>query len=185
MKGATGRTEGLKESQRTNRLLPVAVAVLLCSCGGVDRVGYSRFVDVPVDGWPPEQTFAFDPEETDSARMAQTYDLVVSVRYTTGYPYRELWLALEEFTQEGYLRTDTVQLQLTDGRGHPMGRGKLGLYSVTDTIRRDLKVPEGYHVEIGHVLADEELEGVRNIGLTLLRKGGPEEKGLKFLMPWI
>lgn len=153
------------------------MAVLLCSCSGVDRVGYSRYADVPPDGWPPELTFAFDPEETDSTRTAETYDVMVSVRYTADYPYRELWLALEEFTQEGYWRTDTVQLLLTDGRGHPTGRGKLGLYSVADTIMRDFRLPEGYHVEIGHALADESLKGVRNVGITLLRKGAPEEKG--------
>ncbi len=163
----------------------MAVALLLCACGGIDRVGYSRFVDVPVEGWAPELSFAFDPEDTDSTRRQEACDLVVSVRYTTAYPYRELWLTLEEFSQEGYLRTDTVQLELTDGRGHPVGRGKLGLFTVTDTIRRNFKVPEGYHVEISHALTDEDLEGVRNIGLTLLRGDVSDENGLKNLKPWI
>ncbi len=185
MKEATGQSAGLRESRGANRLLPLVVTILLCSCGGADRVGYSRFVDVPADGWAPELTFAFDPEDSDTTRASEAYDLVVSVRYTGAYPYRELWLTLEEFAQEGYLRTDTIQLRLTDGRGHPIGRGKLGLYSVADTVRRNFRVPEGYHVEIGHALTDEDLEGVRNIGLTLLRADASDEDGLKILKPWI
>lgn len=176
MKGKIGLIAGLSGSRKANRLLPVAVAALLCSCIGIDNVGYSQFADVPVGGWPRELTFAFDPEETDSTCAAEAYDLIVSVRYTANYPYSELWLALEEFTQEGYLRTDTVQLSLTNGRGHVSGRGKLGLYSVSDTIRRSFMLPEGYHVEVGHALADEILEGVKNVGITLLRKGASDRK---------
>jgi hypothetical protein len=56
-------------------------------------VSYSQFVDIDPDGWFSGQYFVFDTDVPDSTIFLNTsarYDVIITVRHNTAYPYNNL-----------------------------------------------------------------------------------------------
>ncbi len=156
-------------------LLAVFSPLLLLSVAGgcrhIDSVGYSNFVTFDKEGIPQGWEFDFSPMERDSAALISTpHDAVVVVRYTNTCPSRSIILDIEELSlvsdKPDSLR---VEIPLFDKEGIPLGRGNFGIFEVTDTIHRNMKVPEGYVISVSSPLPTNLTEGVNAIGLILSR----------------
>lgn len=150
-------------------LLLVSVSLALCSCKRWTGVEYSEFVDIPSSGIPQICVYDFSPEFEDSVcREVLPNFLVLSVRYTVNCPSRSIILDIEEMSLTHTIPdSTTVELPLFDEEGKPLGKGNYGIYEVNDTIRKNMKVPEGYTVSVSSPLPPEKTKGIRAVGIIL------------------
>lgn len=136
----------------------------------MNKVKYSRFVALDPEGWMKMQQCMFDLSEDDSLRFADPrarYNLIVTVRHTTAFPYNNLWLNFDELTPADTLRSSAVELSLTTPSGAWKGHAVQGIYEFTDTVRRAVPLYPGYILYIRHDMPAETLPGILDLGLTV------------------
>lgn len=162
-------------ARKRNSLAAASLSLLLAwataACSKAhDDVAYSRFTSVPASEWDTLDGREFRMLDNDSVRRTGLYDLVLCVRHDSSYPYRELWLEVEESDMRGVVRTDTVRLTIARSDGSFCGSGRYGLYEVADTVLRSVPQRFGWQFGIRQIMAGLPLKGVNNIGLVLLKK---------------
>lgn len=150
--------------------LTVAVLLLMvCASCRDDRTLYHHYQAVGEE-WSAHQECVFELPEL---AVGTRYRLLVDVRYTDAYPYRNLALAITHNLSDSTLRqTDTLTCVLRDEKGHPTGRG----YSLYQ-----LEVPyivcrtdsgSGKVVSLSHAMAGEDLllTGISDVGIRLCKE---------------
>lgn len=97
------------------------------------------------------------------------YDLTLSVRTSTGYPYRNLYLFVVTSFPSGSSLTDTIQGVLTDEKGKWLGRGAGDIREITIPFKSNVYFPEKgeYHFKVIHGMRDTVLQGVYDIGMRI------------------
>ncbi len=152
-----------------------AVVVLLLTalgaCSRFDRVRYSRFVNLNPSGWEATEQCVFDLADDSAAFSdpAARYDMIVTVRHTTAFPYNNLWLKFEELTRADTIVTTRQELSLTSPSGSWRGKGVQGIYEFSDTIRHGIMLFPGYTLSITHDMPARTVPGLLDIGLTIER----------------
>jgi gliding motility-associated lipoprotein GldH len=130
-------------------------------------VTYSNYVKVGQAGWPKEKAcqFNFDIQDTTAV-----YEVIVHVRNTGLYPYRNLWLFINGSNGDSFLN-DTLEIMLADEYGRWTGKG-LTLYESSNTIFSDCLFPRsgGYAIEIRQGMRNDNLAGIQDIGLEINKK---------------
>lgn len=98
--------------------------------------------------------------------------LLLSVRHTNGYPYRNLWLELSWPDDKDSIRTDTINVILADVYGNWNGKGMGVSWQHTDTISKNYTLVRRRPMTLRHIMRSDTLEGIEQIGLIYLP---PEE----------
>lgn len=164
--------------QRRDNSLKVAFAgvvaflmlALTSSCDQLDRVAYSHYESIGGEGWDPAMVVGFSPAPTDSTLSSnQEFYLVLNIRYKGDTPAKELPLLISEENSDGEMASQTIKVQIRDKNGMPRGKKGLVLYELSDTIRTDFKVPDGYWIEITSMCPAEYSRGITEVGLELIR----------------
>lgn len=142
-----------------------AVAAALCMSyvfGACDYKcnDYSEYRRVPDYGWRYADTLRYTPVHDDSLCMGR---LVVGVTHTGAYPYTDLWLEVS-YTDGTAPRRDTLRLPMVDRYGSWRGRGIGSMFQLTDTLRRGMH-PSGTRVGVRHIMRDDTLRGVNQVGI--------------------
>lgn len=140
----------------------------LFGCGSHDNVAYTRFVSVPDGGWNTLDGREFSPFDGDTLPSGR-YRLLLAIRHSERYPMTELWLEVEQSDSTGVTAVDTISLPVADRNGRFLGEGHFGLYEVIDTLPGRVSVTPGWQLSVRHIMRDEEIAGVNNIGLILLK----------------
>lgn len=140
----------------------------MTGCGDHDNVAYTRFVNVPDDGWNTLDGREFHPFDEDTLPTGR-YRMLVAMRHSERYPRTAIWLELEQSDSTGVTRLDTISIPVTDSAGRFLGEGHFGLYEVVDTIPGTVSVTPGWQLSIRHIMRDEDVTGLNNIGLILLK----------------
>ncbi|MDE7116669.1 MAG: gliding motility lipoprotein GldH [Muribaculaceae bacterium] len=143
--------------------------ILLCgSCRRVDDVVYSDFATFDREGWDPVCVIPFFPWPVDSVLSpSDRFDLILTLRYSPADASSVIPLEITEEDENGEIGTHRVSVRLRDKEGKPLGRKSVYLYEVSDTLRRDFALADGYLVGITSLSPLENTRGLRNIGLTL------------------
>ncbi len=107
---------------------------------------------------------------------ASTYNIDLSVRTSTDYPYRNMYLFIVTTFPSGTTVTDTLQAMITDERGRWLGRGAGDLRELTIPYKTNVFFPEEgeYHFSVIHGMRDTLLKGVYDMAMTISLK---EDKG--------
>ena len=75
---------------------------------------------MPVSGWHQDSVLHYVVPVSDTL---STYDILLSVRHTTQYPYQNLWMFITEWQDSACLLSDTIECYLADDRGRWLGSG--------------------------------------------------------------
>ena len=157
----------LKHKTFLQKSLILLFAASLCMACDEQTV-YHTFQSLPTEGWQRKDTLFFNVMVPDSATL---YNVSVEVRNRNNYPYQNLPLLIYYDSPEALnIKKDTLELKLADSAGIWLGDGWGGLYQSTLSagLIRIGKAGE-YRFKITHLLPDEVLPGINDIGIKLKR----------------
>ena len=162
----TGKMKGGK-SKIIAAVLMIAVAAMAC-----DRsIQYSENYSLEKGRWsmfdPAKYTCAID----DTLKI---YNIQLSLRTSTDYPYRNIYLFVVTSFPSGTFVTDTIQAMVTDEKGRWLGKGTGDLRELTIPFKSNVYFPESgdYHFRVIHGMRDTLLNGVYDMGMKISLTGG-------------
>lgn len=167
----------------TGAVVATGILSMMPGCGPISVADYSGFVNIPSEGMPTGWEYEFSPEASDSGiKLTGNYDVIIAVRYTNQCPSKSVILNIEELSL-AHEKPDsaTVEIQLFDNDGLPLGKSRYGVNETFYTLRKDYKVPEGYVISISSPLSTEATAGVKAVGLLLEDEDNREKIKNKFL----
>lgn len=142
--------------------------LLITVCCENQTIGYA-YHHIGAEGWKKKDTLSLELPIADT--LSRTLHLQVIVRNNSRFPYRELPLCVS-YGPSGSEDRATVSLRfaLAGENGKWEGAGWSGLYQSSlplETIRT--KGEGSYQFSINHLLADEVLAGITDVGVQLKR----------------
>lgn len=157
----------LKYKKSLRKSLILLFAASLCMACDKQTV-YHTFQSLPTEGWQRKDTLFFNVTIPDSATL---YNISVEIRNRNNYPYQNLPLLIYYDSPEAQnIKRDTLEMELADSDGIWLGDGWGGLYQ--STLHAGLihigKAGE-YRFKIMHLLPDEVLPGINDVGIKLKR----------------
>lgn len=152
------------------------IACGITSCGKLTPVVYSEFVNIGDKGIPQYWDYTFSPVPFDSTELELGhYDVILIVRYSNKCVSRSVIFDIESFSiTQSHPDSTRVEIPLFKTDGVPVGKGNFGVFEITDTLSRDIKLPEGYVISISTPIPEEETKGIIDIGIKLSRTGQTE-----------
>lgn len=104
------------------------------------------------------------------------FNIDFSVRTSTNYPYRNIYLFIVTTFPSGITVTDTLQAMITDEKGRWLGKGAGDLRELSIPFKSNIYFPEtgDYHFRVIQGMRDTLLRGVYDIGMKISLK---ENKG--------
>jgi gliding motility-associated lipoprotein GldH len=103
-----------------------------------------------------------------------TYNIDLSVRTSTDYPYRNMYLFVVTTFPSGITVTDTLQAMVTDEKGRWLGKGAGDLRELAIPYKSNVFFPEQgeYYFSIEHGMRDTLLKGVYDMAMRISLKEG-------------
>ncbi len=154
-------------------LLTVLLAVMTTACyrqtavSSGDENYFSAFMSPEDTKWLYDELAVFRPDTLrDSVATGGT--LLLSVRHTNSYPYRNLWLELAYPADDSTIVADTVNIVLADVYGNWTGKGMGVSHQLTDTVSTDFRLVRKKPVTVRHIMRTDTLEGIEQIGIIYL-----------------
>lgn len=157
--------------KRLSALVVIAVAMLaaMASCVGGDEPVYSRFVTVDPKGWDNSEYCVFRMSDADSsvlADVAARYDIILTVRHNTDYPYNNLWILFEKAVSPDSVVSAKVNLTLANTSGSWRGHGMQGLYEFSDTVMHAVPLSSADVLSVRHDMPVASVPGILDIGVA-------------------
>ena len=154
----------MKTARKIFLLQALTVIVMLTSCGR--NTMYSDIVKMEAAEWSMYDPAGFTCNVNDTIG---SYNVNLSVRTSTEYPYRNLYLFVVTTFPSGTTLTDTVQGILTDEKGEWLGKGAGDIREAVIPYKSNVFFPETgeYHFRVIHGMRDTVLTGVYDIGMKI------------------
>lgn len=152
---------------KKNKFYPVIAAIALCILSACGRnTLYSEAKRMPDEKWNMYDPASFSCAVKDTVNA---YDVSFSIRTSTDYPYRNLFLFVVTSFPSGYSLTDTVQYAVANEKGEWLGRGVGDIREMTMHYKTNVFFPEKgeYHFRIIHGMRDTVLNGVYDFGMKI------------------
>lgn len=102
------------------KILPILLIGMLALIGCQQTTVYSKFHSIPINGWHQDSILNYEVNVPDSTL---NYEILILIRHTTQYPYQNLWLFVDEYTDSLLLHRDTVEAMMADDFGRWYGKG--------------------------------------------------------------
>lgn len=149
-----------------------AAMLLMCATGCADRptAEYSQFREVPAEGWNTLDGREFAPFADDSVARDGKYEMSLCLRHDDRVNYRAVWLEIEQFDSKGKFACDTVKVDICDENDRFYGTTGYGLTERTIVLDPVVSPRVGWTVAVRQIMRGDDVEGVDNIGLILIRK---------------
>lgn len=154
---------------RLTPVLPAWILLLLpiLSCSGEQT--FYQYRQIERGEWHRDSLLLFS---TDSLFQPEGPSLGISLEITSNnqYPYRDLWMLVEQNISDTLFQADTLQLLLADEKGKFLGSSAGGLHQLTvPYIRVMVDEPiRPYQVRIRHLMADDPLQGIEKVGVKVV-----------------
>lgn len=147
-----------------NRLIGISCFFLLVACE--TNTIYHSYHHLPNGRWNKNDTLLFTHKISDSAAL---YKVSLEIRYQDYYPYRNLFLFIQRNTaNSSFFITDTVEYILATPKGKWKGSGLGTLHQITFPYHTfSLPQNRNYSFKIGHVMKEEVLDGINDIGICI------------------
>lgn len=149
----------------------MAIVALLVACHG--RRTYHSYQAVDAQCWSATDTLRFTPDALSEDGL---YSLLAGVRVNEHYPYRDLWLVVEQRTPSAATTTsphtehvsrDTLHVLLTDAKGNWLTQGVV-LHTSEDVVTATrLTHDNPPEFLVYHIMRDQNLKGVMEVGLKI------------------
>jgi gliding motility-associated lipoprotein GldH len=147
--------------------------VLSFACNREDVV-QSSFEEIPSQGWHADSIVSFN---FDHDSGTDVYEVVMHLRHDATYPYSNLFLFRRVLLEGKEQFSDTVQVTMADVYGNWNGEGIGQLKELDLPYRKQYLRIDGegiYTFEFQQGMRDVNLKGIRNLGLTFIRRNGSE-----------
>lgn len=156
------------------KTLPVLSLTLLlaaCSAGGYHGNGddnyFSAFASMPDTRWDYASPLTFNVDTLRDS-ISPRGDMLLTVRHSHGYNFRNLWLEIVYDQADTIATPDTLNIILADVYGHWRGNGSGPSLQVIDTIARDIPLRQGQKIGLRHIMRLDTVEGIEQVGITYL-----------------
>lgn len=151
-----------------NICIVVLVALSFGSCG---ERSYSRWANLPTEGWVYADTVFLLPVDTS---LYDNDSLVngairIAVRHGNSYRYSNLWLEMTYHTDGRRLMRDTINLRLADVYGRWLGSGFGALYQQEATVSPSSMIDVTQPVSLRHIMRVDTLRGIEQVGIEVVR----------------
>lgn len=155
-------------------LFIAAVMLFLTGCQHKPLMAKSTFKHIPLTGWLKTQPLSFSPQYDDSTAV---YDITLAVRHDSGYPYRNLSMAVDVIAGDSTVTRRHLEVMLADEYGNWQGGGFGALYQDTATIALGILPAQASKVVIWQVTSPgDTLLGVADIGIITSPKSSSKLK---------
>ena len=149
----------------------LAAAAASCSINGYHGNGddnfYSAFKAFEGAEWYYSRPLEFTVD-TLADSICPHGDLLITLRHTDGYDYRNLWLEIDYDADNEDSQPDTINVILADVYGHWRGSGSGNSFQVTDTVRRDMPLRCGQRITLRRIMRSDTLYNIEHAGSTYL-----------------
>jgi gliding motility-associated lipoprotein GldH len=148
-------------------LLLISVLVLLNACDS-DRV-YEKYEKFPDQSWNRFDNLEF---EIPVGNINSTYDIYITIRHITQYPYKNLLITTILNTPSGEVRFMDYDLQIRDKEGKPLGESTDDRWEIKILLRKSFKFRKAgtFTIEIENRMSKMETTGILGIGV-IVEKG--------------
>lgn len=151
----------------------VLIALLIASCSIDGHYGngndnyYSSFRTLRGARWVYSEPVIFVVDTLRDTSVVQG-DLLLTLRHTHGYEYRNIWIEIQPDLDNTLAKPDTLNIILADVSGRWRGRGTGPSLQVSDTIARGLSMRQGQKVRLRQIMRRDTIDGVEQIGITFI-----------------
>ncbi len=147
----------------------IALALMSLIAAGCDRsVAYNEWRRIDDAGWRSgdKLTYSYDVDDT-----ASTFMCCIDIRNSDAYPYSNIYFSVKTIYPDGSVAVDTnIEFVLAEKDGAWRGR-RNGKYVDGRYPFCYFHFPQQgqYRFEIGHAMRDTALQGIKEIGLGILK----------------
>ena len=144
-----------------------ALWVAVVACSSCER-DYSRWVELPVDGWAYGDTVALVPIDSslhDNDSLVHR-PLRLGLTHSNDYAYSNLWLEVT-YIGESHLYRDTVNVTLADVYGRWLGSGFGANYQHEVMLNPHADIDLTRPVTVRHIMRVDTLRGLDRIGVSV------------------
>jgi gliding motility-associated lipoprotein GldH len=152
-----------------SKILAVSALVMLIGFSCDRGTYYANSVKMEGEAWSMYDPCMFSCLINDTVSV---YNFDLSIRTSTGYPYRNLYLFVVTSFPSGSTVTDTLQVMLANEKGDWLGKGAGDLRELTIPYKSNVYFPEKgeYHFKVIHGMRDTVLKGVYDLGMRISLK---------------
>lgn len=154
-----------------NVICLAAIAWLSFSC--TDRIVYHAYHPFVKEGWNKRDTLSLRIQMTDS--VGGDANATFLVRNNSDYPYQDFAaLIRHNFPDTTRWKSYKITFTLADSEGRWSGSGIGGLFQSTASLgEASINHPVNYTFKVIHLMDDEQLSGITDIGLIVTKKEIP------------
>lgn len=152
-----------------NSLLAISAFIMLLTISCNRGTYFADTVKMEGETWSMFDPCKFTCMVDDTIRV---FNIDLSVRTSTKYPYRNLYLFVVTSFPSGSTVTDTIQVMLANEKGDWLGRGAGDLRELTIPYKSNVYFPEKgeYHFKVIQGMRDTVLKGVYDLGMRISLK---------------
>jgi gliding motility-associated lipoprotein GldH len=145
--------------------LVLALAFLSCENNTV----IDKYERIPNAKWKNDEPVTII---ADLAEPKAIYDIFFQVRNTTDYSFSNLFLFITTTMPDASKTRDTVECYLADPEGNWVGKGFGKIKESRWLMRKGMMIrkPGLYKFEIEQAMRVEELEGITDVGLKIVKQ---------------
>ncbi len=144
----------------------IFACIFFSSCG--PSAYFSERITIPETGWTYDNALsvAFDVPDTTGV-----YDLYLTLDYSEAYSNENLYVKIATVFPNQDTIHDIVSIQLIHDDGYWLGKGSTTLSQET-LLQTDFKFLDAgsYTIEIAQHSRETQLEGIKEVGLSLIQK---------------
>lgn len=153
-------------------LLFIGAIVMFSSCKGED-IYFQEYQSVEDLLWNEEEVKSFDFEIVDTTKL---YEFYFNLRNNNEYGYGNIFVFWSLQSPDGRTKTDTAQFILAKPNGQWLGKSASGTVIENSMYFLKTKLPTRgtYSFEFNQGMRDENLEGIKDVGLKIKKKDEPK-----------
>lgn len=149
-----------------SRFLLVFMVIPLLCCGR--NVIFTESDSMPAKKWELANILAFDIPVKDTLI---SNNIFFTIRTGSSYPYRNIYLFVTTNSPNDKSITDTLQYNLADDNGNWYGKGFGDIHELNLPFKTNVFFPvKGtYQIKVQHGMRVEDLKGVYDFGIRIVR----------------
>jgi gliding motility-associated lipoprotein GldH len=118
---------------------------------------YHSYQPVTDTGWYSNDTLLYQLPFPISAQESLQYE--IGIRHKDTYPYRDLWLTVNQ---------DTIHMYLADTTGYWLGNGIGNIKQYSNTFQPQMGTRDSIkELRVTHIMQDNPLHGICDIGIHI------------------
>jgi len=145
--------------------------MIFSSCKGED-IYFQKYETIESSSWNKEEVKVFDFDIVDTTKL---YEFYLNLRNNNEYGYGNIFVFWTLQSPDGRTKTDTAQFILAKPNGQWLGKSASGTVIENSMYFLKTKLPTRgtYSFEFVQGMRDENLEGIKDVGLKIKKKDEP------------